>query len=118
MPLEFTVIDKKTGEYPDVEKIALKEEWAKNLIYCDIDSFAIMEDGTLVLIDDCGNIAYAPKDRFEIRLEPKEPKTKADQIRSMSDEEMAEELLSWFNAFYFVECGKDDVLEVLKEEVT
>lgn len=63
---EFTVVDTKTGEYPDVCKIARKEDWAKDLIYCDIDSFAIMEDGSLILTDDCGNVAYCPKDRFEI----------------------------------------------------
>lgn len=64
---EFTVIDKKTGKYPDTEKIALEEEWAKELIYCDIEGFAIEEDGTLVLLDECGNVAYCPKDRFEIK---------------------------------------------------
>ena len=51
----FTVIDNKTGAYPDCEKIALKEEWANRLIYCDIDTFAITEDGGLILLDDCGN---------------------------------------------------------------
>lgn len=67
--MKFTVIDKKTGNYPDVSKIALTEDWAKGLIYCDIDGFAIGEDGTLLLMDDCGNFAYCPYDRFEITLE-------------------------------------------------
>lgn len=67
--LPFSVIDKKTGEVADVCNIALKEEWAKHLIYCDIDSFAIKEAGTLILIDDCNNIAYCPYDRFEIKAE-------------------------------------------------
>lgn len=62
----FDVIDLRTGSYPDVEKIALGEEWAKNLVYCDIDTFAVTEDGRLILIDDCGNIAYCPAGRFEI----------------------------------------------------
>ena len=62
----FTVIDTNTGEYPDVESIALKEDWAKNLIYCDIDGFAMDEEGNLLLIDDCDNIAYCPSDRFII----------------------------------------------------
>lgn len=66
--MTFTVIDKQTGEYPDVEKIALEEDWAKYLIYCDIDQFAINEDGNLLLMDDCNNIAYCPPDRFEIKL--------------------------------------------------
>lgn len=69
--LPFFVIDKKTGEVADVCKIALKEKWAKHLLYCDIDSFAIKEDGTLILIDDCNNIAYCPYDRFEIKAEAK-----------------------------------------------
>ena len=70
--MAFTVIDKQTNEYPDVQEIALHEEWAEGLIYCDIDGFALGEDGTLMLLDDCGNFAYCPSDRFEIRF-------KADQ---------------------------------------
>lgn len=68
--IEFEVIDNQTGQHPDVEKIALTEEWAKRLIYCDIDGFAIMEDGTLILIDDCNNIAYPPSDRFTVKVDP------------------------------------------------
>lgn len=64
--MTFDVIDKKTGEYPDLEYIALHEEWAKGLIYCDMEGFAIEEDGTLLLLDECGNAAYCPDDRFEI----------------------------------------------------
>ena len=62
----FTVIDNKTGCYPDCEKIARKEKWAKHLCYCDIDCFAITEDGTLVLMDDCGGVAFCPADRFTV----------------------------------------------------
>lgn len=64
--MTFDVIDVNTGCYPDVEQIALKEEWAKNLVYCDIDCFAICEDGALVLMDDCGNVAYCPAERFKV----------------------------------------------------
>lgn len=64
--MQFDIIDTKTGWYPDVEKIALSEDWAKGLIYCDIDCFAMQGDGTLILIDDCGNIAYPPTGRFEV----------------------------------------------------
>lgn len=63
----FTVIDTKTGKYPDIENIALKEDWAKDLIYCDIEGFAIQEDGTLILSDECGNYAYCPLGRFKIK---------------------------------------------------
>ena len=65
----FTIIDNTTGNYPDCEKIALEEDWAKGLIYCDIDTFAITEDGNLILMDDCGNSAYCPADRFTIAFE-------------------------------------------------
>ena len=70
----FTVIDNETGNYPDCEKIALTEEWAKNLIHCDIDTFAITEDGSLILMDDCGNCAYCPADRFIAIFEKQIPK--------------------------------------------
>ena len=62
----FDVIDNKTGAYPDTWKIARKEKWAKNLCYCDIEGFALEEDGTLVLLDECGNVAYCPENRFTV----------------------------------------------------
>ena len=64
--LEFTVIDKTTGEYPDLKQIALKEEWAQNLIYTDMEGFCINEDGNLLLMDECGNITYCPPGRFKV----------------------------------------------------
>lgn len=70
--MTFTVIDTKTGRYPDVSEIALTEDWAKHLIYCDIDGFYLGEDGNLVLVDDCGNAAFPPPDRFEIVWEVNE----------------------------------------------
>lgn len=62
----FTVVDTLTGKYPDMRKIALKEEWAKELIYCDMEGFAVMEDGNLILMDECGQLAYCPQGRFEV----------------------------------------------------
>ncbi|MGB3927015.1 MAG: hypothetical protein WBL14_11750 [Caldicoprobacterales bacterium] len=64
--LEFTVIDKATGKYPDLKQLALKEEWAQNLIYTDMEGFCINEDGNLLLMDECGNIAYCPPERFKV----------------------------------------------------
>lgn len=66
---KFTVIDNKTGKDPDCEKIARTETWAKHLCHCDIDCFAITEYGGLVLMDDCGSVAYCPDDRFTVILE-------------------------------------------------
>lgn len=68
----FDVIDTKTGEYPDLWEIALKEDWANGLMYCDMEGFAIEEDGTLLLLDECGKQAYCPKGRFKIVPRPPE----------------------------------------------
>lgn len=64
--MSFTVIDNKTGEYPDLWKIATEEEWAKGLMYCDMEGFALLEDGTLILLDECGRFEYCPSDRFTV----------------------------------------------------
>ena len=64
--LPFIVIDERTGKEADIYNIALNEEWANHLIYCDMEGFAIAQDGALILYDECGNIAYPPADRFEI----------------------------------------------------
>lgn len=66
--MRFTVIDKKTGEYPDVWEIALNEDWAKHLMCCDIDGFYIGEEGELMLADECGNYAFCPSDRFDVKI--------------------------------------------------
>ena len=60
----FKVIDPNTEKYPDLEKVALTEEWAEGLCYCDMEGFAIGEDGNLILMDECGRFACPPADRF------------------------------------------------------
>ena len=67
--MRFDVIDLKTDKYPDLEKIALNEEWAKGLMYCDMEGFRIDEDGTLCHSDECGSYRYCPHERFKIVLE-------------------------------------------------
>lgn len=67
--MNFTVIDNKTGKYPNLCKIALYEEWAKELMYCDMDGFALLEDGRLILLDECGRFKYCPSDRFTVVFE-------------------------------------------------
>ena len=47
-------------------QIARRCKWAKHLVYCDMEGFAVEEDGTLILLDECGNVAYPPKGMFEI----------------------------------------------------
>ena len=66
--IEFSVVDNRTGEYPDLWEIASNEEWAKHLMYCDMEGFAIGEDGSLLLLDECGGVAYCPEGRFTIVL--------------------------------------------------
>ena len=65
----FTVIDNKTGKEADTYNIALHEDWAKNLCYCDMEGWAITDDGTLLLIDECGRFAYADRERFKVKWE-------------------------------------------------
>ena len=62
----FIVIDKKTGKEADEYEIALHEDWAKHLMYCDMEGFAIEQDGTLILLDECGQFVYCSSDRFEV----------------------------------------------------
>ena len=63
----FHVIDKTTGKEADPYEIALNEDWAKSLCYCDMEGFAILEDGTLILADECGRFEFIQEnDRFEI----------------------------------------------------
>lgn len=70
---EFTVIDVNTGEYPDLEQIALHEEWADGLTHCDMEGFAIMEDGNLILMDECGKYVFCPAGRFEVKFTEGDP---------------------------------------------
>ena len=67
--MNFKVIDNKTKEYPDLCEIALEEEWAKGLMYCDREGFALLEDGTLILLDECGRFEYCPTGRFTVVIE-------------------------------------------------
>ena len=63
--MTFKIIDNKTGKEPNFENIC-HENWTEHLLKNDIDQFAVTEDGKIILIDDCGNMVYCPKDRFTI----------------------------------------------------
>ena len=65
----FVVIDNKTGKEADTYNIALHEDWAKHLCYCDMEGWAITDDGTLLLVDECGRVAYADRERFKVKWE-------------------------------------------------
>ncbi|MDD5708661.1 MAG: hypothetical protein PHR35_22325 [Kiritimatiellae bacterium] len=67
----FRVVDLTTGTEADLSELVLAaqhndESWARDLIYCDMEGFAVMEDGTLLILDECGNVAYAPEGRFQV----------------------------------------------------
>ena len=62
----FIVIDTKTGEEADTYDIALHDEWAQHLCYCDMEGWAIEDDGTLLLVDECGRFEYADRERFKV----------------------------------------------------
>ena len=63
---KFHVINKRTGKQPNLWLTARRCEWAKHLCYCDMEGFALQEDGTLVLMDECGKVAYPPHGKYEI----------------------------------------------------
>ena len=65
----FCVFDKKKNKEADCYKIALKEDWAKCLCYCDMGRFAITQDGILILLDECGRYTYCPDNRFKVVAE-------------------------------------------------
>lgn len=68
--MKFRVIDLNTKTEADPAKIALTEEWAKGLVYCDMEGFAMTQFGELLLVDVCGNCAYCPEGRFKVKPLP------------------------------------------------
>lgn len=63
----FIVIDNQTGEeISDAEVTRIVKEGG--LIEADIDCFAITQEGSLILLDDCGNVAYLDMSRFSYKL--------------------------------------------------
>lgn len=79
----FTIVDTQTGQEPDEEKIALDEKWADGLVYCDMDGFALCQDGSLILLDECGNHAYCPPGRFLVRWSVDVPKDEAGNFTAL-----------------------------------
>ena len=66
MTRQFLVIDTKTGQEPDLQQLALYEPWAKGLMYCDMEGFAVGYDGSLYLLDECGVYRSCPEGRFTL----------------------------------------------------
>ena len=57
----FQVLDKKTMKEVSLDNFT---ELARNndLMEFDIEGFALQEDGTLLLCDECGRFAYVPRE--------------------------------------------------------
>lgn len=105
--LNFSVIDNKTGEYPDLYNIALKEDWAKDLMYCDMEGFSINEDGQLILSDECGKFVYCPSDRFTIVFEDSVVIPKEEYERLKGERKLCHNCGTYFQSAWSEcpECG-------------
>lgn len=93
--IHFDVYDNKTGKLADIEEIALKEDWAKGLIYCDMEGWMLDQDGTLSLHDECGGFAYPPDpERFVVHVfdgpRPSGEPLTPEQIQEWIDRVMAD----------------------------
>lgn len=71
--MKFRVIDNKTGKEADAYEIALHEEWAQGLVYCDMEGFMLTENGDLMLADECGTYVYCDPERFKVVFEDERP---------------------------------------------
>nr|MCR5587581.1 DnaD domain protein [Lachnospiraceae bacterium] len=58
---EYYVYDNMNNEKAKIKEI-LKEDWCGNLKYPT--RFALMTDGTMILVSEIGKIAYCPPGRF------------------------------------------------------
>lgn len=69
--MTFTVIDKDTGREVSAQVI---RKIANNggLMGMDIDQFAVTEDGSIILLDECGNFTCCVQGAFEIRIDSME----------------------------------------------
>ena len=66
--MRFQVLDKKTMKevsLDDFTELAINND----LMEFDIEGFALQEDGTLLLCDECGRFAYVPREeKYIIRV--------------------------------------------------
>ena len=66
--MSFQVLDTKTMKEVNLDDFtALARN--NNLMEFDLEGFALQEDGTLLLCDECGRFAYVPReDKYIIRI--------------------------------------------------
>ena len=67
--MSFQVLDTKTMKEVNLDDFtALARN--NNLMEFDLEGFALQEDGTLLLCDECGRFAYVPREeKYIIRVE-------------------------------------------------
>lgn len=105
--MRFKVIDNNTGKEADICEIALKEDWAKDLIYCDMQGFAILDDGNLVLLDECGKYVYCPNGRFSVIPENAVVLTREEYEKLKLFEERVRSGVCFTQKEWFDYCQKD-----------
>ena len=66
--MSFQVLDTKTMKEVNLDDFtALARN--NNLMEFDLEGFALQEDGTLLLCDECGRFAYVPREnKYIIRV--------------------------------------------------
>lgn len=65
--VKIEIIDNETGKIADYRQI-IKEDWCSDLLGRGWAKFAVTEDFEIILLDACGNCAYAPKERFSVKI--------------------------------------------------
>src|SRR3990170_8393745 len=108
--MRFRVIDTKTGKEPDMADIALHEDWAKSLMYCDMEGFAVQDDGTLILCDECGQFAYCPQGRFKVEMLKDDELGRMDTDPYPISEEMLRRVMDRSKGIPDPVVGEDDDL--------
>lgn len=69
-----------------LEDYALEEFKDAGLVYCDMEGWALSDDGSLMLVDECGNHAWADGARYEVRFNPKLRAESAEsRLRAVSE---------------------------------
>ena len=66
--MSFQVLDTKTMKEVNLDDFTTLAR-NNNLMEFDLEGFALQEDGTLLLCDECGRFAYVPReDKYIIRV--------------------------------------------------
>lgn len=65
-PIEYRAFDLKNKKWlhEELEDVALNEDEFKGLMYCDMEGLAVLHDGTICLLDECGKYEYLDPERF------------------------------------------------------